>query len=259
MQTYLQSEVNLHTHSFYCGHGICDIIDYVHSAENDGRLKVLGFSEHCPVPNDDIPERMKMSQFPNYLNDIKNAAQETNLKILTGVECDWRNDLKPYYEDLKGKLDYLIGSVHFLKDHNTGKLRYIGHFEDFTDYLDEYTEKYIQMLESGLFLYGCHPDLFMGTLTWNEKTKKVSSLIIDTALKHDIPLEINGQGARKIVTDLGGNTRMAYPYPQFWKMVKEKGVRICCSSDAHDPKFVYEQKCFDFASKNGLEFINWNF
>lgn len=256
---YSQREINLHTHSFYCGHGCGEISEYVKVAEQSGIIKVLGFSEHCPVPGDCMPDRMKICMFQNYLSDIENAASESNLIIMKGVECDWRDDFRDYYASLTSVTDYMIGSVHFLTDRETGLLKYVGRFENFEPYIEEYTESYLKMLKSGLFLYGCHPDLFMYKLDWNSHTKAASEKIISVAKQYDIPLEVNGQGARKHVTDKNGHDRMPYPVPEFWLMAKDAGVRICCSSDAHNPEDVYEKKCFDFGEKLGLSYIDWDF
>ncbi len=50
-QRYTDREINLHTHSFYCGHGHGHIAEYVQAAASTS-LKALGFSEHCPFPDD---------------------------------------------------------------------------------------------------------------------------------------------------------------------------------------------------------------
>ena len=38
---YLQNEVNLHTHSFYCMHGEGKISEYVKKADEESRIKIL--------------------------------------------------------------------------------------------------------------------------------------------------------------------------------------------------------------------------
>ena len=255
---YTQNNVNLHTHSFYCGHGTGEINDYVKAAEKDGRLKVLGFSEHCPVPDDDIPSRMKFCMMESYLNDVDSSASQSRIKILKGFECDWRDDLKDFYRSLESKTDYLIGAVHHLFDRNKQELEYVGRIRNFDSYIDEYVDAYTAMLKSGLFLFGCHPDLFLYNLEWNGKTESAAEKIISTARQYDVPLEVNGQGLRKRKTDENGNVKIPYPVPQFWHMAKKYGIKICCSSDAHAPENVYEDRCFGFAEECGLEYMSWD-
>ena len=56
---YTPDKVNLHTHSFYCKHGSGTIADYVEQARKDG-LKLLGFSEHCPLPDREYQKGNRM-------------------------------------------------------------------------------------------------------------------------------------------------------------------------------------------------------
>lgn len=254
---YESCEVNLHTHSYYCGHGSGELWDFERQAVSDGHLKVLGFSEHIPLPLDDLPSRMPFSERDNYLDDVMKVRKQSSLRILSGFECDFDPKYVPYYNEVSQMTDYLLGSVHFLKDSN-GDVRYIGRIEMTQSVMDRYTDLYIGMLESDLFLYGCHPDVFLYRCTWSDMAARYAEKIIDTAVKYDRVLEINGQGMRKKLVNPDGSTRNPYPVREFWCMAREKGVRICCASDAHEPQFVYEQKCFDFARENSIDLIGWD-
>ena len=70
---YRYNEVNLHTHSYYCRHGKGEIVDYVNVAKAKGLLKVLGFSEHAPLPDRtlDYGTRMAYSELDDYERDVK--------------------------------------------------------------------------------------------------------------------------------------------------------------------------------------------
>ena len=72
---YRYNEVNLHTHSYYCRHGKGEIVDYVNVAKAKGLLKVLGFSEHAPLPDRtlDYGTRMAYSELDDYERDVKRA------------------------------------------------------------------------------------------------------------------------------------------------------------------------------------------
>ena len=98
---YLQNEVNLHTHSFYCRHGEGKISEYVKKAEEKGLLKVLGFSEHAPLPDKILyyGTRMDYSDLDRYDRDVKKADEESRIKILLGAECDWIKDEKGFYRE----------------------------------------------------------------------------------------------------------------------------------------------------------------
>ena len=44
---------NFHTHTYRCKHATGDILDYLEQAKKDG-CKALGFSDQCPLPQDNI-------------------------------------------------------------------------------------------------------------------------------------------------------------------------------------------------------------
>jgi len=271
---FSQEEVNLHTHSFYCGHGTGEIADYIAFAKERGDLKVLGFSEHCPVPDNRWSStRMQYSQLPNYIRDVLEARKSEScapngLHILLGAECDSCRDYFSYYKDvLLGEMgfDYLIGAVHFHHDENTGLDIYPNVIPDYTPFLSEYVKNYINMLESGIFLLAAHPDLFAYNTPWNADMKAVSKDIIQCALETNMPLEINGLGRRKGEAQIGNVLRCHYTIREFWEMAVDAGVKICCNSDAHRPQDVhgksnidgYVNECFEFADLVGAKFVSW--
>lgn len=59
----------------------------------------------------------------------------------------------------KKKLDYLVGSIHFYT-YQGGPRGFWEGFQMDAGALSAYTEAYMEMLESGLFLFGAHPDTF---------------------------------------------------------------------------------------------------
>ena len=264
---YSQAKVNLHTHSFYCGHGAGEISDYVKEAKAEGKLSVLGFSEHCPVPDNRWPStRMQFDQLPLYIRDVRASRAEENaqakgLQILLGAECDYMPQYHSYFKDeLLGKqgFDYLIGAVHFHHDPITGAYIYPNKIPDYTPFLGEYVKNYVMAIESGLFLFCAHPDLYAYNTPWSADLKAAAKDIIQCAKEHDTILEVNGNGLRKGLAQIGGVLRHKYTIPEFWEMALDAGVRICCNSDAHAPKELPIDNCLDFAHKLGINFVSWN-
>ena len=269
---YTADKINLHTHSFYCGHGDGALSDFVDTALEKGDMKVLGFSEHCPVPDDNknLPSRMPYSMFGSYIADIDRLKEEGKLVILKGAECDWVSKYLSYYkDDLLGErhFDYLLGSVHFMRDKNTGKISYIPHLSSLSvSDLKVYAKRYITMLESRIFKVGCHPDLFFAPYRrWDDEAIAVSKDIISCAKDNDIVLELNDLGLRKkpIETERG----MEHPYTvaDFWILAKDMGVRICTNTDAHRPGDLYghpqdgfSNASFKMASELGIKFVSWD-
>lgn len=263
---YSQNEVNLHTHSFYCRHGSGTIAQYVEQAEKDG-LKVLGFSEHCPLPDRVFckGERMDFPELPSYENDVIEARKKSSIHILLGAECDWVPGEEAYYRDeLLGRrgYDYITCAIHNMEDPNTGKLNYLGRISAMnTKLLSEYVDLYTAGLASGMFLFGCHPDLiFAGYKKWDSNAKAASLDIIRCAKQYNMPLEINDYGLRKQPIETEEGLRPAYPLRRFWEMVMTEGsIRVVTNSDAHRAVDVaaHTIKAFEFAKELGIEFASY--
>ena len=238
---YPSEKINLHTHSNYCDHAIGGIEDYVASAMASG-LEVLGFTEHAPVAGDPISCNMMMHSLPSYVKDVRAAAEKYPLHIFMGGECDYEPILRNYYrEELleKNGFDYLLCSIHLYFDHEQRKMAFVSQSKDFSKYLSDYVARYCNAMESGLFLFGCHPDLFRASyLPWDENAKAAAKDIIQCAASLDIPLEINAAGLKKPQVNAPEGARCPYSTDEFFRMAKEEGVRIILSSDAHDPAIV---------------------
>ncbi len=264
---FSQKEVNLHTHSFYCRHGSGTIAEYVAQAEKDN-LKVLGFSEHCPLPDREFckGERMDYPELPLYERDVNQAKKEANIHVLLGAECDWVPGEESLYKDeLLGRrnYDYIICSIHNMKDPNTGKDTYLGRITDLnTKLLSEYVNLYTAGLASGMFLFGCHPDLvFAGYKKWDNNAKAAAKDIISCAKQYNVPLEINDYGLRKPFIQTEEGMRPAYPLKHFWEMVvSEGGIRVVCNSDAHRAVDVdaHTINATAFAKELGIEFASYS-
>ncbi len=265
MAIYSQDKVNLHTHSRYCGHGKGEISDYVKEAKAEGKLSVLGFSEHCPVPDNRwSSSRMDYEDLPSYVADVRKVCYEEEklgaLRILLGAECDYLPQYHSYYKDeLLGKqnFDYLIGAVHFHHDPITGAYIYPNKIPDYTPYLSEYVKNYINTIESGLFLLCAHPDLYAYSTPWTADLKAAAKDIIQCALEHNMPLEVNCYGLRKGLVMIGGELRYHYTIREFWEMALDSGVKICCNSDAHKPEHLSIEPGLEFGNNLGIKFINW--
>jgi len=269
MQTLSQREVNLHTHSNYCDHAVGSLADYVKAARFDGRLSVLGFSEHMPVPGDPYKDDMRMARLGAYVAEVRNlAGTASDLKILLGGECEYFPSLLNFYrEELLGNLhfDYLLCSIHLYHDRSENRMCYVSRSKDFLPYLTEYVENYCAALESGLFLFGCHPDLYLSSLRdWNDDLKAASLDIIQCAKQTGIPLEVNGTGLRKPLIETKQGPRHPYATEEFFSLAALHEAKLCCNSDAHDPHLVnglrtegHDNECFALAAKLGFEYVDW--
>lgn len=254
---YPSEKINLHTHSNYCDHAIGSIEDYVASAMASG-LEVLGFTEHAPIVGDPISCNMMIHNLPSYVRDVRAAREKYPLHIYMGGECDYEPILRNYYkEELleKNGFDYLICSIHLYFDHDQRKITFVSQSKDFSRYLSDYAARYCNALESGLFLFGCHPDLFRASyLPWDDNAKAAAKDIIQCSASLDIPLEINAAGLEKPQVPAPEGKRCPYSTDEFFQMAKEFDARIILSSDAHDPRKTSAlENCRELAYRLGIE------
>ena len=236
---HLPHRSNLHTHSWYCGHGTGTLQQYVQRAKNL-RLSLLGFSEHCPVPDGRWSRsRMRFNQIEPYIQECRQLQrQETELTILCGFECDHDPEHSAWYNQYlldSGRADYLAFGVHYLETPDA-KDTYIRNLSSQPKWLHTYTDRYIDALMSGNYLFGVHPDLFgMFYTSWDAEAISCSKSIIECAASQKIPLEINGYGCRKPQIRSDEGMRLQYPLRQFWELAAQYPVPIIVNSDAHDP------------------------
>mgnify|MGYP001310676999 FL=1 len=252
-----------HIHTFRCKHATGDVPDYVEAAIKKN-VSVLGFSDHTPLPDGKWPHfRMGLSELESYVNAIEDAqkkyesAPEQKLTILKGMECEYADEYRGYYqEELLGKwgLDYLIAAGHFfpcdgswISAHSCIK----GKKELFA-----YTDHLIAAMSSGLFSFVAHPDLFGHSyLSWDENAIACSHAILQAASDLRIPLEINGNGFRQPMINAEDKLRYVYPLEPFWELAAGYEVLVIINSDAHTPEDVLANTsdAFSLAEKYRLK------
>lgn len=250
---------SFHTHTYLCKHAVGVPLDYVKEAKN---CAGLGFSDHCPYPNDDVWNdcRMDASDVPLYLKMVEEAKKEAPFPIFLGFECEWLPRFESWYRDyLREELgvDYLVFGSHWFPIAND--LVWAPHLEDKKN-IASYVDFTIQGLQTGLYDFLAHPDLFFAFCTHiDSDLLKISSYLIDACIDLNIPIEINGAGslAPKIIRD--GIEESGYPAISFWEIARDKGATIICNSDAHRPEHVLygAYSAHQFAKKLGIEVVDF--
>ncbi|MGH0054434.1 MAG: histidinol-phosphatase [Sphaerochaetaceae bacterium] len=261
IQEYTQEVVNLHTHSFYCGHGSGTVAEYVQEASDCG-IVLLGMSEHCPVPeNRWSRSRMDYSQMDSYEQYCQRAKKTApaGLTFATGYECDYLAEYQQYYGEVAQRVDYLICAIHDLSTDLDHEYSVFWNTLSKRD-LATYTDRYCQALSSGLFLFGAHPDVFgYSYQRWDAEAEACSRAIIECAVANHMALEINANGMRKrkVKTDTG--FRYAYPLSAFWELASEYPLQVVTQSDAHEPSLLKDRydTCEQFASEHNLQFCSY--
>ena len=189
--------VNYHSHTYRCKHATGEVVEFVKAASKAG-LKVFGISDHSPFPDDRwLDIRMPYEELDDYVEAVHAAKSSVpQVRVLLGMECEYVKEYKNYLEDeLLGKrqFEYLIGAAHYTPH----KGEWLNSFTDLanTSHLKAYSEYLCHMMESKLFTFIAHPDIFGNTyLDWNSDLNSCSRDILKTAEETQIPLEINGNG-----------------------------------------------------------------
>ena len=264
MDFFTQDEVNLHTHCKYCRHAVGDVSDYVDEARKDG-IKLLGMSDHCPVPDDRWHSaRMFYSEIDDYQRDCKNAIRNAvDIHLFRGFETDYHKDYVSYYRDEvlgERSFDYLLLAVHNYYAPDGSDIMIPNCPINDKGVLHTYTKTLIEGMQSGLFLYAVHPDLFAASyLEWDDEAKACSRDILACAESVHMPIEINGQGirAKKVVSSSG--ERYRYPIQEFWNLAAEYDVPIVTAADCHKPEDMLSSRkaCKEIATKANLEFARY--
>ena len=175
---------NFHTHNHLCKHAGGTASDYVKEAIKHG-YKEIGISDHGPLPNQPFP-RMSMQEFNEiYLVEIAEARLKygNQIKIYSGLEIEYLDDIDNYYRQLLKKLDYLILGCHYYSSGLDIKEKSSYEINN-RKKLAEYTKLIKKALSTKMFRVLAHPDLFMcGYQKFDKYARKYSIRIIKCANK----------------------------------------------------------------------------
>ncbi|MCR5734115.1 MAG: histidinol-phosphatase [Lachnospiraceae bacterium] len=230
----LPLRVNLHSHTFRCGHATGTERQYVEEAVRCG-FTDFGFSDHTPMPWPEGYEypshvKMKMEEMGDYSDTILSLREEykDRINIYLGLEVEYYPKLfSKLIKELKAyPLEYMILGEHNFNNGYDGN--WCGYETDDDDLLKNYVDQCIEGLSTGYFLYLAHPDLVYYTGSKSLYLSEMERLCL-YAYDKKIPLEINLLG-------LGGNRN--YPNPAFWELAGKIGNDVVIGLDAHSEVMI---------------------
>jgi histidinol-phosphatase (PHP family) len=251
---------NYHTHTYLCNHADGNVEDYVKKAIELG-FSTLGMSDHAPfIFLKDRSVRMGIEDYPTYLKDLEDAIRKysNQIKIYIGLEIEYFRSQKNHYKHLLETLDYLILGQHYVEINN----RLMSVYDVRTiDQMKAYVINVIEAIETGYFKMICHPDIFLLNLEEinpndEEEIMYLSKLLIESAEKNKVALEINANGIRRGKLIIKGEVRYQYPRKEFWELVSKSKVKVIISSDAHHPDLLFDEamiEAYNFAKHLGIE------
>ncbi len=243
-------KANYHTHTTRCGHAVGTDRDYVEAAVSAG-YTILGFSDHVPWPYRNgfthRKVRMIVGQMDGYLRSIRALREEyrDSIRIYAGFECEYFPEYMDWLRDMKERagLDYLILGNHFDTTDDGGM--YFGNMRT-AEQLRRYTELTCRGLETGLFRYLAHPDLFMRSYpAYDENVRAASRDLCQCCRELGIPVEYNLHD--RFIYPV--TRRISYPTREFFEMAREMGLEVIVGIDAHDPEELRDSTQWDRAQQ----------
>jgi histidinol-phosphatase (PHP family) len=243
---------NFHTHCNYCD-GKGELTDFVTEAKRLNMLSI-GFSSHAPVP---FPTKwcMRSERFPDYLNAIeKIKASNPGVEIYKGLEVDFIPGItSPNL--FKDKLDYTVGSIHFVDQLPDGTHWEIDGLHTF--FLEGYTKIFNSNIRDAISRYfeltremistACpsvvgHMDkikiqnvdgkFFNETDSWYQDEVKKTIDAIDAS---GAIVEVNTRGIYQ------KKSATTYPSPWILEILHRKNIPLTISSDAHHKDDITNQ------------------
>ena len=238
--------VDLHNHTKLCNHAQGESFEYVQKAIENG-TKYFGFSDHAPM-GFDKEYRMSFEQMSKYEETVNKLKQEYKyeINILLGYEVDF---LPGYIDErvLNAKVDYLIGSVHFIDKWGFDNPEFIGKYKnvDIDKIWQDYFDAIEQMAKSGKFDIIGHIDLIkVFNFLPKKNVKDIAKNAIKAIKQADMTIELNSAGYRKPCKE-------AYPSADLMELIAQNNITITFGSDAHKPEQVgYKSKQIEELAKS---------
>lgn len=223
-------KVNLHTHTSRCGHAVGSDDEYVQAAIEMGYEK-LGFSEHVPFPTKCFG--MKPNDLEGYLEAVLSMKEKyrDRIEIVLGLECEPLQRHEDYLRQLRHRVDYMILGSHgdmAIGEPHSSQLKS-------PEELWHYYEQTVYGMDTGLFLYLCHPDIMLASWpVFDDRAREVSRALCRAANERGMPVEYNLLGLVKGHRE----DQLGYPCDKFWEVAAEENVRAVVGVDAHSPQQI---------------------
>lgn len=221
---------NYHTHTWRCNHAGGTERQYIENAIAAG-IRILGFSDHtpCPFPGSYYSDyRMYVHQTEEYfrtLTDLKNEYAK-DIQIHIGVEAEYYPDL---FENMVALLrqypcEYMLLGQHFVGNEENEPYVYVRSSDPAL--LRRYVNQTLEGLETGLFTYLAHPDLFKWRGDAETYRQEMTRLCLRVKeLGYVIEYNLLGRYAQR-----------NYPTPAFWEIAAEVGNPVILGIDGHEPE-----------------------
>lgn len=262
---------NFHTHTIYCD-GKAEPEDYVKEAVKR-KMTALGFSCHSPLPFDN-GYSIKEYNIEKYVTEIRLLQEKykKQIQIFPGFEFDYVPDISENPVPLKKRMnpDFVIGSVHLVRNKQNGKLWFIdGQESNYINGLSMVFNNNIKLAVTAYFdqiaemATRIKPDIighidkvkmhnknrfFSEEDSWYEK---LICQLLDVVKKTVCIIEVNTRGIYKKRCD------SLYPGINMLTEIHKRNIPVTISSDAHLPVelILYYSETIEILKEIGFKSI----
>ena len=213
------------------------IPEYIKVAEERG-VTEIAFTNHLITEGLYTELSIKLSEIPEYIEEIRQAQAGTKVRLLAGLEVDYFPEEERHLETIISEhdFDFILGSTHFINGVYLGSKTKAEKFfinRSISKSADEYYTTWGKAVESGLFDVMAHPDYWRKYLhfygksaTWQNYGSVVFEAL-EKAAKCGVGIEVNTAG-------IIAGTGHFYPIPEFLLAAHEAGIEIVTvGSDSH--------------------------
>ena len=221
-------------HTPLCKHASGEPAEYLATARSV-HMPEMCFTDHAPNP-DGVGTKysMGMDQFSDYHTMIAELQDGSPPAVFFGAEADYypscRNHLSHWLP--AGGFDLVIGSIHYLGNWGFDNPDEMEGWKsvDVRGVWKKYFSLLSEAADSGLFDVVGHIDLpkKFGHRLKDKDLKEMAQPVLDRIAAAGMAVELNTGGLRKPVAEI-------YPSPLLLSLIRERDIRICFGSDAHEP------------------------
>jgi histidinol-phosphatase (PHP family) len=246
---------NLHTHTRFSD-GSSDPEDYIKEAIKQG-FDTLGFSDHSPVPftNNFAISEEEVENYIRAILQLKNTYSQRSaspgINILLALEVDYIPGVTQSFDHYRknNHFDYFIGSVHLVKNEDSGKRWFIdgpdiniydnGLKDVFSGDARKAVTAYYRQIQQMIVTQ--KPDI-IGHLDkikmynrdrfFSEEEPWYGKLVeetLDLAAGAGCVIEVNTRGIYK------KRSETLFPGPEVLKKIRLRNIPVTITSDAHKP------------------------
>lgn len=239
-----------HSHTQFCD-GRAQMEAFAREAVAQG-FTHYGFTPHSPVPIES-PCNMPLFKLPEYLAEVERirGAYGDRCRFYAGMEVDYLGDVCGPADSLYHQpgIEYVIGSVHFIRNRRGEWVDVDGHFDSFRRKMERsfgndiryvvetfYAESMMMLGKGGFDILGHFDKIAQNASQFCpgiEEEPWYRSLVdgyIDRIIASGVTVELNTKAWKE-------HDRL-FPSPAYLPRLVKAGVPLIVNSDAHVPALI---------------------